>query len=697
METQNPLKTKEQTSTTNLLHFKKLSTKEHVNNLFDKRFLITDNECYPLPDPQSVFKCPVWEIEQLQTLKKELNDIKSSLNSYKLEEWQIHTRNRNSAKNVMPYLRKYIKPEFLTQAWCKFYEIVSSFPLVPVTCINNNSKCFKSVHLCEAPGAFITSLNHWLKTNVSEIQWDWIATTLNPYYEGYSPYKMVGDDRFIKHTLDHWCFGEDNTGDLMSIENLNELIKMSEPCNNVFLVTADGSIDCTDDPGEQENIVAHLHFCETVAALHLLQTGGSFLLKIFTTFECHSICLMYFLCCCFNEVSVVKPATSKEGNSESYIVCTNFKGQSHVLPFLKEFTKYYECGSEKAMFNKDDIPCSFISRIIECSKFFKCHQSLVIMNNIITFKSDNTKMLNDMKQIQYQVVAKYITDYNVRKLMLGEIVGNAKLTASNGVKIVRMILGSYNERYERHHLAPWDQLKALYDDTNKLEIEYPSDKTVELTVNKLPGDLQISLGKAFHTVLSSRLCHDGILRIKTKMDDILVSMGHKIEYPHIKKVTRLKKEILSKRGRKIITFQYTDIYDSHRIIVNICETVHSLDTGDILVLVGYSLLTCLNVGLLYLLSCTFDSLIIQHSTDIGSMIILKNYRCDKEILKNFTDIKDISSNIQQTERAVLQIIPATILYECDLLYPIVNTNHWIIKSYIHYVFTTLEKHIKEGK
>ena len=51
------------------------------------------------------------------------------------------------------------------------------------------------------------------------------------------------------------------------------------------LVTSDGSIDCSTEPNEQEAVVAHLHFCETVAALQLLDRGGHFVLKMFTLFE----------------------------------------------------------------------------------------------------------------------------------------------------------------------------------------------------------------------------------------------------------------------------------------------------------------------------------------------------------------------------------------------------------------------------
>ena len=50
---------------------------------------------------------------------------------------------------------------FFLQAWCKFYENARSFILVPPTVVN--TQCLNSVHLCEAPGAFITSLNHFLK------------------------------------------------------------------------------------------------------------------------------------------------------------------------------------------------------------------------------------------------------------------------------------------------------------------------------------------------------------------------------------------------------------------------------------------------------------------------------------------------------------------------------------------------------
>ncbi len=67
-------------------------------------------------------------------------------------------------------------------------------------------------------------------------------------------------------------------------------------------MTADGSMDCSKHPEEQESRMAHLIFCETVAAFLLLKPKGNFILKTFTTLEHRTVCLMYLLVCVFNEV-----------------------------------------------------------------------------------------------------------------------------------------------------------------------------------------------------------------------------------------------------------------------------------------------------------------------------------------------------------------------------------------------------------
>lgn len=83
----------------------------------------------------------------------------------------MHTSNTNRAKAVFSKIKQTIRPEMLTQAWLKFYECLSQYDLVTFgTSGSQTGLVFESLHLCEAPGAFITALNHFLVVNHQNIQ-----------------------------------------------------------------------------------------------------------------------------------------------------------------------------------------------------------------------------------------------------------------------------------------------------------------------------------------------------------------------------------------------------------------------------------------------------------------------------------------------------------------------------------------------
>lgn len=452
-----------------------------IKALFNKHFTISDNETVTLPEPESMFKEEPWQRDELQTLKNELNNVKSRLNNFNLQKWRIHTNKMNKARNVFLRLKNNIQPELMTQAWCKFYEIVCNYPLVPLEKIpyESNRRHFVSVHLCEAPGAFVTALNHWLKVNARDVQWDWIGMTLNPYCEGNSYNSMIDDDRLIRHTLKNWHFGRDNTGNLINTTNLDSLVEKSKNLNKyVMLVTADGSIDCINVPEEQEKAVAHLQFCETVACMSLLHIGGTFLLKVFTLFEHHSVCLMYLLSYAFHKVTITKPATSKEGNSEIYVVCIDFKGKDHIAPYLNILRKYYEISPVKTMFKRKDIPNNFMQKIIECSELFKSYQCKAIEDNINTFelKNSNIDICFELKYVKDIVVNKYFKDYNLKQIdAKDEIVGREIIEKSYNYNMCKKKDdNSYNERCKRQYLGLEERLLQISNQMK--QIKYPTNK-----------------------------------------------------------------------------------------------------------------------------------------------------------------------------------------------------------------------------
>lgn len=104
---------------------------------------------------QAVSKCQA--IVELQEVKSDLNTTKNLLNSVDIAQWRKHTQYMHRGGEVVRHIKKDIKPELCTKAWCKFYEILSHFSLNLYF-----GEVFNSFHLCEAPGAFVTSLNHFL-------------------------------------------------------------------------------------------------------------------------------------------------------------------------------------------------------------------------------------------------------------------------------------------------------------------------------------------------------------------------------------------------------------------------------------------------------------------------------------------------------------------------------------------------------
>lgn len=263
---------------------------------------------------------------RLQTEKGRLNATKNKLDDKNMDLWGKHTATTLRTGDIVRFCRDELHAEMATNAWTKMYEMLVRFKLVNVS--DPSSPEIKTVHVCEAPGAFICATNHYIKLNCKDAKWSWIANSLNPYYEGNDLSAMIDEDKLIVETIAHWIFGEDNTGNIMSSANIHKIWEQARSMGKIDLVTGDGSVSCIDNPNEQEEDTAPLHFSEIVCGLGCLKQGGNLVVKGFTLFEHPSICNLYLLSCLFERFSVFKPATSKAGNSETYLVGIGFKGIS---------------------------------------------------------------------------------------------------------------------------------------------------------------------------------------------------------------------------------------------------------------------------------------------------------------------------------------------------------------------------------
>ena len=77
------------------------------------------------------------------------------------------------------------------------------------------------------------------------------------------------------------------------------------------------------------------------------------------------------------QVNVFKPASSKAGNSEQYIICLGYKGRSNVLTHghLEKFRASYGPQAPPFPFLPlAAIPESFLTQLINCATKFAKHQ-----------------------------------------------------------------------------------------------------------------------------------------------------------------------------------------------------------------------------------------------------------------------------------------------------------------------------------
>ncbi|XP_053684883.1 cap-specific mRNA (nucleoside-2'-O-)-methyltransferase 2 [Sabethes cyaneus] len=647
-----------------------------IEEQFSKKFQFSalKSEIPMLPPLDTVYSGPPYFIEVLQKVKNDLNAVKNRLNDFEISHWHQHTRNRSSLLPILHELRHRIGGEFVTQAFAKLYECVAAYELVP-----RDRKELFSVHLCEAPGAFITGLNHYLQLNRKGIRWQWFANTLNPYYEGNCLGNMITDDRFIYHTLDSWCFGEDFTGDVMKRANLDAIVRRSKQFREVNLVTADGSIDCLDIPEAQEEHVSHLHLAEAVTALKILTVGGSLILKMFTLFEHCSVNLLYLLYVCFEQLNVFKPCTSKPGNSEVYIIAKGFRPPEGIDRYLNRiFDNLY---SENAMFDRQYIPDDFIEQVHRCSYDFMAAQQNVIEHNIHFYRRKDEQEDLRLKHSKQQMCRAFFETYSIKPIRPTEMILNGVDIANGMVNInPRDNSGTYNERSSMSSLSGEQRMNMLRERLENLVQNMPiflprsrlTDRPLK-RINSCIETLSLTSGKPIKRLQSSKFIAITYLRFLMEVIELATVTCTPNSESTLITFDR-SSYILTISIEEYATIADHDSYEKYlfQVLFKCIEELPLEESVDHLVVENWLLLTQFSVGLVFLLKTfVFEQIERTSPTKLKFSGLKPDGIASMQYLN---EALQSEQNRCAPTKSVFGLVPIPLLFDGGFYYAVINYN-----------------------
>ena len=373
--------------------------------------------------------------KELHELKRVLNECKNRLNPIKddVKDEKVYSiitnlvRVHDDLRGQTGVIVTRYGGEIVTNAWLKMYELCSFIgPLLAAKSTKvvagktvKKLPDFSSFHIAEAPGNFVLAINHYICTN-HPARWQWHA---NSYKNLYGSKDSYFDDKYglIEAYPKKWLFGADGDGDITSSDNIKSFAYALG--GSVDLVTSDVKyVPAEIDFDEEENINIPVHLGHFLASIETLARGGIMILKEFTFFEAQSISLLWLMNCCFDELWVVKPVTSRPANSEVYIVGVGFNGlrvaQVERLHNLLKYIRFLNKASgSPALFMREDVPDEFVQKIVAVMKELVEMQSASINRNL--------ELWQKYKRVPYRMIKDQYR--NERKQLADEWIDANKL------------------------------------------------------------------------------------------------------------------------------------------------------------------------------------------------------------------------------------------------------------------------------
>ena len=328
-----------------------------------------------------------------KSIYENLLTIKINIDKY-IKKWDIYKKFCNDYEYVYTKYDIYknvcnILP--ISRSYFKLHEILHDLNI-----IKNNTNDLNICCIAEGPGGFLQCLLDYTKKRDINIENVYGITLIseNKDTPSWSP-KIIGNKN-IK-----LLYGKDNTGNICNLENLVDMIEnIDYKCD---LITCDGGIDYSGNYNLQEIDSYEFIYNEIFLSLQIQKNGGTLILKMFDIIYYSSIQLIYLLYNCYETIEICKPYTSRNTNSEKYIICKNYKYNKNIINFLKE--------NYNNKLNLINIPKSFLDNI-------KFYNQVYIENQIKNIESvldliESQKILIKPSSIQIEKALDWCKTYDL--------------------------------------------------------------------------------------------------------------------------------------------------------------------------------------------------------------------------------------------------------------------------------------------
>jgi 23S rRNA U2552 (ribose-2'-O)-methylase RlmE/FtsJ len=342
-----------------------------------------------------------------KTLNKYLSFIKEQIDC-RLEQWDKYKKCTNPYEyihSIIPNSKQAVatmKP--ISRSYFKMIEICYSLGLLellpPAAC--------QTFHLAEGPGGFIEAMTHMRKNPDDTYYGMTLIDEQNQNVPGWrkSKFFLQNNPNVIIET------GIEKNGDLMKPENLRYCYDKYN--GKMDLITGDGGFDFSFQYPQQEQISTKLITCQIGFAIAMQKTGGTFILKVYDTFTRFSLDLLFLLANLYEQLTIIKPNTSRFANSEKYVVCKGFRN-SNTLELVKQFYKILQTTEPivGSLFDFE-LPYLFTNKIEEFNAILGQQQIDTIVSTIYLIDNNNKyDKIEHMKKKNIQKCIHWCQKYNI--------------------------------------------------------------------------------------------------------------------------------------------------------------------------------------------------------------------------------------------------------------------------------------------